>query len=191
MDRFNWDPLLLASLLLLCASHWWTLRRDPLRHYALAGWLVATAALVSPLCALSVALFSARVAQHMVLILIAAPLIALSLPSRQPSQSCIALGASGLLFFLALWIWHMPLPYETTFTSVAVYWTMHLTLFASSVWLWRGLLHHPPRQAFVALTVGTFSFVHMGLLGAVLAFCNATAIRVALHHNLPVASNPA
>jgi putative membrane protein len=136
----------------------------------LAGWLVATTALVSPLCALSVALFSARVAQHMVLILIAAPLIALSLPSRQPSQSCIALGVSGLLFFLALWIWHMPLPYETTFTSVAVYWTMHLTLFASSVWLWRELLHHPPRQAFAALTVGTFSFVHMGLLGAVLAF---------------------
>jgi putative membrane protein len=170
MHRFNWDPLLLASLLVLCAGHWWSLRRDPLRHYALAGWLVAAIALVSPLCALSVALFSARVGQHMILVLIAAPLIALALPSRQTDQSAISLGVSGLLFFLALWIWHMPVPYEATFTSVSVYWAMHITLFGSAVWLWRGLLHHSPQRAFAALTVGILSFVHMGLLGAVLAF---------------------
>jgi putative membrane protein len=170
MDRFNWDPVLLASLLLLCVGHWWALRRDPLRHYALAGWLVAAAALVSPLCALSVALFSARVAQHMILVLIAAPLIALALPRRQPAQSSIALGIGGLMFFLALWTWHMPLPYETTFTSVSVYWAMHMTLFGSAVWLWRELLHHAPQRAFAAFTVGTFSFAHMGLLGAVLVF---------------------
>jgi putative membrane protein len=170
LHRFNWDPVLLASLLVLCAGHWWTLRRDPLRHYALAGWLVAAAALVSPLCALSVALFSARVGQHMILILIAAPLIALALPSRLPRQSSIALGVGGLVFFLALWIWHMPIPYETTFTSVSVYWAMHVTLFGSAVWLWRELLHHPPQRAVAALTVGTLSFAHMGLLGAVLAF---------------------
>ena len=37
------------------------------------GWLVAAAAFTSPLCALSVSLFSARIAQHMILVLIAAP----------------------------------------------------------------------------------------------------------------------
>lgn len=170
MHRFNWDPILLGILLVLCAGHWWFFRRHPLRHYALAGWLFATGALVSPLCALSVALFSARIAQHMVLVLVAAPLIALGLPPRRPNKSSLGLGIGGLLFFLALWIWHMPVPYETTFTSVTAYWTMHLTLFGSAVWLWRELLHHPPQRAFAALTVGIFSFVQMGLLGAVLAF---------------------
>ena len=155
---------------MLCAIHWWMCKRDPRRHFALAGWLVASAALVSPLCALSVALFSARIAQHMILTLIAAPLIALALPIRPPRQSSFALGVSGFLFFLALWVWHMPVPYEATFTSVIVYWSMHLTLFGSAVWLWRELLHHSPQRAFGALTVGTISFVQMGLLGAVLTF---------------------
>lgn len=40
-----------------------------------AGWAVATATLLSPLCALSVSLFAARVVQHMILALIAAPLL--------------------------------------------------------------------------------------------------------------------
>lgn len=106
----------------------------------------------------------------MILVLIAAPVIALALPFRQPRKSSFALGVSGFLFFLALWVWHMPVPYEATFTSVIVYWAMHLTLFGSAVWLWRELLHHSPQQAFGALTVGTISFVQMGLLGAVLTF---------------------
>lgn len=40
------------------------------------GWLILSLALISPLCNLSVALFSARITQHMVIVLIAAPLIA-------------------------------------------------------------------------------------------------------------------
>ena len=40
------------------------------------GWLLLSLAFISPLCNLSVALFSARVAQHMAITLIAAPLIA-------------------------------------------------------------------------------------------------------------------
>jgi Cytochrome c oxidase caa3 assembly factor (Caa3_CtaG) len=38
------------------------------------GWLMAALALLSPLCPLSVSLFAARVGQHMVLALVAAPL---------------------------------------------------------------------------------------------------------------------
>ncbi|MDP9082189.1 MAG: cytochrome c oxidase assembly protein [Pseudomonadota bacterium] len=171
---------MLGSLFALGAAHWWIVARDPRRHYAMTGWLVASIALVSPLCALSVALFSARVAQHMILVLIAAPLIALALPLRL-CRSTFSLGASGILFFLALWIWHMPVPYAATFTSVTAYWAMHLTLFGSAVWLWRELLHHAPQKAFGALAVGTFSFVQMGLLGAVLTF--ATRPLFAWHFN--------
>ena len=171
LQRFNADPTLLCILLVLCIGHWYSLRKDhPLQRYALTGWITVTIALVSPLCALSVALFSARVAQHMILVLIAAPLIAKALPFRRFRSNSVSMAVSGFSFFLALWFWHMPVPYAATFRSVSVYWAMHVTLFGSAVWLWRGLLHHPVQGTLPALAVGTFSFVHMGLLGAILTF---------------------
>ncbi len=172
LGRFNLDPVLIGALLAVCAWHWWTLRRTSARGYALAGWLIAAAAFLSPLCALSVSLFSARVAQHMVLVLAAAPLIALGLPRQRDSGSSGSLWASAVAFFLALWIWHMPAPYAATFTSVPIYWCMHLTLFGSAIYLWRELLHHSPGRTVAVLAAGTFSFVHMGLLGAVLALAD-------------------
>jgi Cytochrome c oxidase caa3 assembly factor (Caa3_CtaG) len=45
-----------------------------------SGWLITALALVSPLCALSVSLFAARVGQHMILTLLAAPLVAAGRP---------------------------------------------------------------------------------------------------------------
>jgi putative membrane protein len=140
--------------------------------YAAGGWLVAAAALLSPLCALSVALFSARVAQHMLLVLVAAPLIAIALPRTHGSTKSWPLWASTVVFFIALWFWHMPVPYEATFTSVGAYWAMHLTLFGTSILLWRELLDHSPRQTAQVLAAGTLTFVQMGLLGAVLTFAD-------------------
>ncbi|MDB6086491.1 MAG: hypothetical protein JWN43_4372 [Gammaproteobacteria bacterium] len=178
LERFNPDPVVIGALLAACACQWFlssadrTSRVDRARYYAVAGWAVAAAAFLSPLCALSVALFSARVAQHMILILGAAPLIALGLPRGRPARTAWPLWMGAAVFFLALWIWHMPVPYAATFTSVGIYWAMHLTLFGSAVCLWRELLHHPGDRTLPALAAGTFTFVHMGLLGAILAFAD-------------------
>jgi len=170
LARFNLDPILIGALLALCGWQWIALKRDRSRYYALGGWLIAAAAFLSPLCALSVSLFSARVAQHMILILAAAPLIALGLPrSRQPNTSW-PLWIAATVFFVALWIWHMPVPYDATFASVSIYWCMHVTLFGSAIYLWRELLHHPGDRTVGVLAAGTVTFVQMGLLGAVLAF---------------------
>jgi putative membrane protein len=62
----------------------------------------------------------------------------------------------------------MPTPYEATFTSTAVYWTMHITLFGSAIVLWRELLNHPPLRIAPSLVVGLLTSMQMGLLGAVL-----------------------
>ena len=75
LGRFNLDPVLIGSLLILAGLHVRAVRRSGVAGYVAGGWLIAAAALTSPLCALSVSLFSARIGQHMVLILIAAPLI--------------------------------------------------------------------------------------------------------------------
>jgi putative membrane protein len=175
--RFNLDPVLIASLILLCACQLWVIQRRAVtvrqnRTWALAGWLIAAGAFVSPLCALSVALFSARIAQHMILILVAAPLIAMGLPPRRRTRTPWRLWVSGAVFFVALWFWHMPIPYDATFASSAIYWGMHITLFGSSILLWHALLDHPSRWTAQVLTAGMLTFMHMGLLGAVLTFAD-------------------
>ena len=176
LTRFNLDPILILALCALCTCQLLVLRNrrgeraHQYRLCAISGWLVASAALLSPLCALSVALFSARVGQHMVLILLAAPLIAIGLPRTELAGRSWPLWASTAIFFLTLWFWHMPIPYDATFTSVSLYWTMHITLFGSGILLWRKLLYHSPRQTAQVLAAGTLTFVQMGLLGVVLTF---------------------
>ena len=170
--RFNFDPLLLLALVVLAAAHLTMLRNTPRRSYAIWGWAVTTFALVSPLCALSVSLFSARVFQHMVLVLAAAPLLALSLPAPSPRWARVSLWSAALCFFLALWFWHMPAPYDATFFSTPAYWAMHVTLFGSSVLLWRELLQSRREHLIDGLVVGSLSSMQMGLLGSVLAMAS-------------------
>lgn len=165
IGRFNIDPVLILVLVALTLVHLRTVAPSAeLRRRALAGWLVAAVAFLSPLCALSVSLFAARVGQHMLLILVAAPLLAAGLP-----VSRIRPFPASLAFFLALWFWHMPAPYAATFGSTPVYWSMHISLLASAVALWAALLHAPPERAGQALAAGFASSLHMGFLGALLA----------------------
>jgi putative membrane protein len=167
--RFNLDPILIAVLVLAALVHLRSLRGSASARTALLGWGVTSCALLSPLCALSVSLFSARVAQHMVLILVAAPLLALALPALSEKAQRPCLWVSVTTFFIALWFWHMPRPYDATFDSTAVYWAMHVTLFGSAIALWRSLLQ-PARSLSVEVVVaGALTSMQMGFLGAVLA----------------------
>jgi putative membrane protein len=168
LQRFNLDPILLVVLSLFAVLHFWMVRGRRERGFAALGWLIASAAFVSPLCALSVSLFSARIAQHMILLLAAAPLIALALPRAAHRNGSWQLWASAGAFFVALWFWHMPDPYDATFSSSSVYWFMHVTLFGSGILLWRELLHHRPNQAVEVFAVGAITCMQMGFLGAIL-----------------------
>jgi putative membrane protein len=171
--RFNLDPVLIGALIILLVLHLRALRTEPGgRLPAVAGWLIAAAALISPLCALSVSLFSARIAQHMVLLLVAAPLIAMAWPRSMAPRRAWSLWASAAFFFVALWFWHMPVPYDATFQSSIIYWSMHITLFGSGILLWRELLQHRDSHTLDALAVALLSSLQMGLLGAVLTFAS-------------------
>ncbi|WP_207477839.1 cytochrome c oxidase assembly protein [Arenibaculum pallidiluteum] len=182
--EWNLDPWLLAVLsgILVCHRIGW-LRSRRAGHPAppawpfVAGWAIAALALVSPLCNLSVALFGARVGQHIVLTLVAAPLVAAGrpglmliafAPGHRSGAARRALGsmASVACFAALLWTWHLSGPYGATLASDWVYWSMHLSLFAAAVWLWSGLLD-PSRPHVVAL--GSFlTAIQMSLLGALL-----------------------
>jgi putative membrane protein len=140
----------------------WT--TDPVLLLGLAG-AAALLARAMRLCALAVALFSARAAQHMVLVLVAAPLLAVALP-RQPGPGG---GAAALTatFAVLFWFWHLPGPYDAALRDGGLYWASHLSLLAVAVALWRALLSDPSPAA---LALGAAASAQMGLLGAVLVF---------------------
>jgi putative membrane protein len=169
LERFNLDPVLIGALLVLLMFHLARAQEPRTRTYAAIGWITAAAALISPLCALSVSLFAARIGQHMLLLLVAAPFIALALPPGSASRGPARLVILSAFFFGALWFWHMPYPYDLTFTSTSLYWLMHVTLFGSGVLLWRELLHHREEDAGLALLCGLSTSMQMGFLGALLA----------------------
>lgn len=186
-SRFNPDPILLIALLVLVLGECLLIGRRAaqtaggaekrrIQRVAMSGWAVATAAFVSPLCALSVALFSARVAQHMILILVAAPLIAEAMPLPRRHHGAW-LWLATLAFFVSLWLWHMPVPYDATFASTTLYWAMHTTLFGSAIWLWYELLHHSTQRTAEAFVAGALTSIHMGLLGALLTFAGHPLFR--------------
>lgn len=183
---WNLDPVLLALLMAVpvlygigSRGHGQPNRLRQLSFYL--GWAVLLLALVSPLCNLSVALFSARVAQHMLVTLVAAPLIVLGHPGamfRSMLLKRLALrlprmkdGAFQLIatfgFAVALWVWHLPGPYDATLQSDVVYWSMHITIFGTAVLLWQALFRRMNCVS-SALLVGFGSTVQMSLLSALL-----------------------
>lgn len=191
--RWNLDPILMGGLLAVLALYLIGLVRFARpatniprwrRAAFVAGWTTGALALVSPLCALSVSLFSARVGQHMILSLAAAPLVILGRPgvslARLWPQVALRLSSSRALktirgaagsataFALALWFWHAPGPYDATFASPAVYWLMHLSVFATALMVWNVLLETRPASMVPALAVGAISTLQMTFLGAVI-----------------------
>jgi putative membrane protein len=164
---WNFDPVLMAALVAGLAL---ALPRAGSRPALLGGWAVLAALLVSPLCNLSVALFSARVAQHVLLLTVAAPLLALGLgtPRRGAGPGALAMAAGA--FALLLWAWHLPAPYALTFRSDFGYWAMQGSLVASATLLWRGLLLGAAARPDAVLFTGLATAAQMGALGALLTF---------------------
>lgn len=174
--RWNLDPPLVLALLLIAAVYAVAVhgrRSATMSAWRWAsfygGWALGALALVSPLCALSVSLSAARVAQHMVLAAVVAPLVALGLPPRAGRGFGAPL-AAATAFAVALWTWHAPGPYRATFEGPAIYWAMHLSAFAAALWLWSAVFAEGARRPGAALAAALLTSLQMGLLGAVLTF---------------------
>lgn len=175
--RWNLDPLLIGTLVIvLLVARRAAMKAPDDRHWSprtfVAGWAIGTAALISPLCALSVSLFSARVGQHMILASLVAPLIAIGLPPPRTGIGQNALTAAAA-FTVALWVWHSPGPYAATFASPAIYWMMHLTVFGTALWLSRAVVHAPRHRLGSATAATLLAGAQMALLGAAIAFARS------------------
>jgi putative membrane protein len=154
---WNLDPVLIAGLVALA----YAVRQS---GAGLAAVAVLTLAFVSPLCALSAALFSARVAHHVLLVAVAAPLLAMVRPGGRGGA-----GAPFLAATAALWLWHLPGAYDAALSNTAIYWAMQGTLLGTATLFWRAVLRpDAPTIAGVVWTVA--AFMAMGFLGALLTF---------------------
>lgn len=168
-SRWNLDPWLLAALALLVALPWLRAAMVEQRRLWFVGVGVLIISFVSPLCALSSALFSARVVHHMLLIAVAAPLFAWALPRAVGGR----LGGPLTWTFvhgLVLWLWHAPAAYAAALSNDAAYWLMQASLFLSALAFWRAV-----RCASAPAGVGALllAMMQMGLLGALLTFAGA------------------
>jgi putative membrane protein len=193
---WNFEPGLILSLLVfagLYATGVWRLwqsagagkgiSRAQVGAFS-AGWLTLIVALVSPVDALSDSLLWVHMVQHELLMIVAAPLIALSAPLvagvwalrlRIP-RTFHALGwltAPAFVFLLhafALWIWHLPSLYDAALEHESVHIAQHICFFSSACLFWWGMLHgRYGRLGYGAAVIYLFATaMHSGVLGALL-----------------------
>ncbi|HEY3644597.1 MAG TPA: cytochrome c oxidase assembly protein, partial [Gammaproteobacteria bacterium] len=161
---------------------------------------VLVAALLSPLSSLDDQLFSAHMAQHLLLMLVAPPLLVFARPIMAwmcalpaPARRLIGGGWSrsrgvqrGLALLMhplsvlalasgVLWFWHLPGPYRWAAASEGVHVFEHFCLFATSLMFWSLVIEPYGRRktdhGLCLLFVAAFS-VQMGMLGAILTFAS-------------------
>lgn len=168
LARWNLDPVLLAALAAAAiAFRSRFLAGSTGRPLAFGAALALLLLLfVSPFCALTSALFSARVVHHVILTAVAAPLLLLSAARRPvPLRGSLALwtGLAALLF----WAWHSPPLYAWALSRDAAYWLMQVSLFGSALGFWAAIRRASAPAAVAALLA---TMVQMGLLGALITF---------------------
>jgi putative membrane protein len=170
------------------------------------GMLMLVLALISPVHALGGVLFSAHMAQHEILMLAAAPLLAFAhpLPSflwALPIDARRTLGrwakAAAIrrvwrtltkpvhawwLHAIVLWVWHAPGLFDMTLRSEAIHTAQHLSFFLSALCFWWALFqaHTRPEYGHGVFYIFTTA-IHTGILGALLTFSPSVVYPVYSH----------
>ena len=196
--EWSWDPLVVALLAITFVLYTIGVRKVP-RWQAVAfyaGWLSLVVALVSPLDALSEVLFSAHMAQHEVLMVVAAPLLVLGRPLgaflwAMPARARLPLASwtqrapiaaswraitnpavATIVHAIALWTWHLPSLYQATLRSDAIHALQHSSFLFSATLFWWALIHGRwGRLGYgVAIAYVFVTAAHSGALGALITF---------------------
>jgi putative membrane protein len=196
LTSWNFEPGLIVSLLMFAGIYGAGIRRlwrsagagkgisrAQVGAFS-AGWLALVVALVSPVDAVSDSLLWVHMVQHELLMVVAAPLIALSSPlvagvwalrlrTSRGFHVLAWLTAPAFVFLLhafALWIWHLPSLYEAALEHEGVHIAQHICFFSSACLFWWGMLHgRYGRLGYGAAVIYMFATgMHSGVLGALL-----------------------
>ena len=125
------------------------------------GCIALALALLGPLHDASERSLAAHMVQHMLLIGVAAPLLALSLPALTFSPA----GAFAL-HGAAVWLAHAPALIAWMAASHAAHMAAHATLLGTALLFWSTVLRRRGEAALWVLA----TLIHTGLLGALLTF---------------------
>ena len=155
------------------------------------GWTALALALLSPLHWLGERLFFAHMIEHEVLMVIAAPLLAVARPLGAflwavPQYWRMRLGAAAqvpliavpwrvlrnplvatLVHGVALWAWHMPLLYNAVLVDIAMHRLQHACFFFTAVLFWWSMFYGPLRERGYGIALGClfFTSLHSAVLG--------------------------
>ncbi|MGQ0609380.1 MAG: cytochrome c oxidase assembly protein [Chloroflexota bacterium] len=204
--QWSLDPFALSGIVLAAAVYLWAVRRVNAAHPAsrqptyrswlfLGGLAAIGVALLSPIEAYEGALFSVHMVQHMLLELVAAPLllagapITLALRAASPParrrllavlQSRIVHVISfpvvaWVLFAAVNWGWHFSVLYDDALENVALHYVQHATFLGAALLFWWPVigadpspwrLPHPVRLLYLFLAMPQNSFLGVALMSA-------------------------
>ena len=162
-----------------------------------AGVATLLVALFSPLDEMAEALLSAHMTQHVLLAIVAPPLVVAGAPMLasvwalpRPIRSRVAhavrrvrwlsaawrtltaLSVAWLLHAVALWTWHVPRFYTAALEHPLLHALEHVSFFGTAALMWWGILH-PRRSRGAAYGTGIVvlfvTMLHSGALGALMA----------------------
>jgi putative membrane protein len=172
-------PEVVTPLLIVAGTYavgWWRLRR---RGGEVAGWRVAASAagwlsvlvaLSSPVDRLAHASFAAHMTQHLLLIVVAAPLLLLADPFaalcwalpgplragagrllrpgtalRGVWRALTAASVAWLAHAAAVWLWHWPAAYDAAVADRVVHDVEHVVFFGTAMLFWWPIVSPAPR----------------------------------------------
>lgn len=192
---WNWNPLVLLSLAAAAGLYAWQIGRAGRPAYFAAALLLVAIALLSPLNLLATGvLFSAHMAQHIVLLLLVPALVLLSLPSTAGScvaalhqtsgpralfaTSCALLrppkrfgaAAGWLLGVGSMWFWHVPQLCDAAAADAPVHALQTLSLLGMGAVFWWPIIspRHadrlPPGQGIIYLFTACLACTALGIL---------------------------
>ena len=205
MTSLHLDPLVLLALALAAVIYWRGLRVvrvAPWRPVAFyAGLVTFGVALISPLATLAEQLFLAHMVQHLLLIMVGAPLVLLGGPAlvlsrglpreirnvylvplaRSPAAHAfvrlalnplIALGA----YVVFLTLWHLPPLYDAAVTDAVVHAIEHFTFIAIAILFWTQVIDpypfHAPLRYPLRIVYLFVATAHNTALGGILSFAD-------------------
>jgi putative membrane protein len=164
------------------------------------GLAALFAALVSPLDAGAEASFALHMTQHMLLIVVAAPLLVLGnvgvvllsalpaglrvpfgrtfalRPLRQLRAWLFAVPVATAAHGVVVWLWHAPGPYEAALADPRVHYLEHITMFGTAALFWWSVVSS---RRLPTLGYGTgiaalfLTMLHTGLLGILITLAPA------------------
>ena len=170
--------------------------------FYLGGLLALTLALLSPIDVYAGDLFFMHMVQHLLLMMIAPPLLQLANPMSRilwafpravrrsiggtlNSAGVLRLALQGvtvpviawLVFVVTIWVWHSPVPYNAALASEGMHVLEHLTMFGAALIFWWPVIGPAPLRSRMPHPL-RFLYLFLALfqnilLGAILTFAQA------------------